>query len=186
MSSQLLGRGIFLIISSCGGKDTAIGGKLILSCSECVYLSFLIVLLSFSVGIHPRNVGAEVVNAFLLVSCKFLSGLLSPTGREEILLSIEVSGACFLVRRLITVVIDVCVSMVRSYFVGSLLVVVLCSMKLFSLSVKWLMGLAVESVVFGCGRDVCLMRHGLMMFHGRVRVGESHASGVTRELVVLN
>jgi hypothetical protein len=76
-------------------------------------------------------------------------------------------------------------SVMRPQLEGSLFVVVLCTVKLLTLSVKWLMGLVVKSVMLRCRRDVCLVRNCLMVLHGGVRVRKSHSSGVARELVVL-
>lgn len=129
---QLLNWRIFLIIWCWCWKDTSIWSKLILSRCKSVYFSFLIILSLLCVRVHPWNIWAQVVNSFFFVCCKLKTRLLTPISFEEILLSIKMRITWFLIGWLITMIVDVCVSMMRPKFKRCVLVIGLCSIEFLS------------------------------------------------------
>ena len=127
-------------------------------------------MLSLSISIHPRHIRGELVNSFSVTKLMSLSGLFSPMSMEKIFLLLKVIHLLFLVVWFVGMVINVCVSVMRSDFICCLLVIVSRSIKFLTFSVKWLKRLAVKLVKFWLRRYMSLMSYSLVMLHGRFRI----------------
>jgi hypothetical protein len=150
-----------------------------------VYFSIVVVVLSFCVGVGPWHVRAEVVDSLLLACSELLSGLLAPVRSKEFLFSIEVRFTMVLIGWFVTMIVNIGMGVMGSDLIGCLLVVLLRSIEFFPFSMKWVLWSWVHLVVFRLRRHMSNLRDGFVMFHGRLRVGESHACGVPGEREIL-